>query len=656
MNKKNIRNPPESDNFADLFHYLWNHGLGKPFNRDGIPSPWTSEDMEHAFESFGKPISIRTIQHWRSGRFLPSRKNMHILARIISGGDDVLKQKWSDALISTLNKEKRQKPQPTPSPIEEPIVQNTEQVLRGKQRHPAWFLTLLFIGLCGSWWLFRPTSNSIAVATFQNLSANSELTYLTQGLTEDIHGSLVKIEKLDLLPRRSVRAIESDANFIDKIKKDHKVRYILEGNMRVEGNTEKISVSLVDLRRDKSVWGDTFDPNSLNLFDIHRTVLEKVSEKLNVPLPTELNQEILSYGTDNVEAYSHYLKGRHLVKYWHENRSGDSIWLANAAFDRALAIDRKMGLASFHKADAYYHFAAGDDISPKSLIQTQIPTSSSEAMELVQGMMGEANRNANKPSESAQARVNAVYFSDNWNKLRSFALEYEKFTTKERGELEWFFGPVVLLFLNEERALHSLIEDRVLRYDPLNGTGHAYAIRQYLISDQREKAWERLQRAEVATFSNRIDEVKGYLLFADQDGEALEEHVRTATNLSALHQDYFLVLSQYLKAKTPEEKKTAKEEAKRALICPDPPLNCSLLQKDKPHVAFGLNHIGETVAASEMFNEITKKPMGTILLSVAMSYGAACGPEVLPTILTLDEKMKNAGISKLPCIGSSKSN
>lgn len=637
MNKKNIRKPPDSENFADLFHYLWNHGLGKPLNRDGIPSPWTSEDMEHAFESFGKPISIRTIQHWRSGRFLPSRSNMHILARIISGGDDVLKQKWSDALISTLNREKKQKPQPSPAPAIAPAAQNSQPILRGRQNNLIWLLPLLIVGICGGWWVLRLTPNTIAVTTFQNLSSDSELSYLTQGLTEDIQGSLVKIDKLKLLSRRPIRAIENDDNFIDKIKKDYKVRYILEGSLRVEGNTEKISVSLIDVNNEHSVWGQTFDTNSQNLFDIHRTVVQEVSNQLKVPLPPALHQEIITYGTNNIEAYSHYLKGRHLLKYWHENRAGDTIWQANAAFDRALAIDPKMGLAAFHKADAYYHFAAGDDIAPKAPIETKIPTSMSEAMQLVQSMMNTANRNANKPAESFQARVNRAYFSNDWRQLRSLALEYEKHTTKERGELEWFFGPVALLFLNEEQALHSLIEERVLRYDPLNGTGHAYAVRQYLISGQNQKAWDRLRRAQVATFSNRMDEVKGYLLFADQDGEGLNEHVRTSTNLSATHQDYFLALSQYLMGDV--------EASKRTLMSSDS------LRSEKLHLAFGLNHIGEVSAAEEIFENISEEPMGPILLSVAISYGTACGPKTLPAIPKLDERMNNAGILALPCIG-----
>lgn len=640
MNKKNFRDPPISNNFADLFHYLWNHGLGRSLNRDGIPSPWTAEDMELAFESFGKSISIRTIQHWRSGRFLPSRRNMHILARIISGSDDALKQKWSDALISTLNKERRKEPKLSLSLPEASTIQNNQQVLRSKQRSPIWLLTLLFVGLYGSWWLLRPISNSIAVTSFQNLTTNSELDYLTQGLTEEIQGSLVKINQLNLLSRRSVRAIEDDENFITKIKKNHKIQYILEGNMRVEGNTEKISVSLIDVKSQHSVWGQIFDTNSQNLFEIHRTIIDEVSNQLDVPLPPDLNPEVLTYDTDNVEAYSYYLRGRHLVKYWHENRTGDSIWQANAAFDQALAIDPKMGLAWFHKADAYYHFAAGDDISPRSPIETQIPTSSFEAIQLIQSMMTMASDNANKPTQSSQARLNAVYFSDDWRKLRSYALEYEKYTVKERGELEWFFGPVTLLFLNEKQALHSLIEDRVLRYDPLNGTGHAYAVRQYLTSGQYQKAWDRLQSAQIATFSNRIDEVKGYLLFADQNGEGLNEHVRTAKNLSATHKDYFLALSQYLIGDTETAKKTL--------------LSSNLLRKERLHLAFGLNHIGETSAAKKLFEKISNEPMGPILLSVAMSYGTACGPRPLPSIPKFDERMNDAGILTLPCIGLAK--
>ena len=74
--------------------------------------------------------------------------------------------------------------------------------------------------------------------------------------------------------------------------------------------------------------------------------------------------------------------------------------------------------------------------------------------------------------------------------------------------------------------------------------------------------------------------------------------------------------------------------------------------RDRVHRAYGLHHIGETEEALQAFNEIANTPMGPVLLTVAMSYGVACGPNPLPDIQVLSERMRQANIEHLPCIGA----
>ena len=100
--KINFRSPPEDACFDEIFGYFWNHGVGNRFDKDGDPQPWTPETLEAACEFAGKPVDKRTIQNWRSGKNKPGRRNMHVLAKVASGGDEHRRRAWADQFIATL--------------------------------------------------------------------------------------------------------------------------------------------------------------------------------------------------------------------------------------------------------------------------------------------------------------------------------------------------------------------------------------------------------------------------------------------------------------------------------------------------------------------------------------------------------------------------
>ena len=313
-------------------------------------------------------------------------------------------------------------------------------------------------------------------------------------------------------------------------------------------------------------------------------------------------------------------------------------WLDAVGFDLGHDGCMTVVVDAFRFVDQHDGDAVGDDIAPTKALQTFSPTSQQEALEAIQSMMAQARQNAPSPFDAAQAQINEIYFSEDWKLLRDSAVNYSDLAINGRGELEWFFEPVILLFLNEEQALQDLIQNRVLKYDPLNGTGHAYSVRQYLISGQYGKAHDRLKQAEVATFSSRIAEVKGYLLIAERDGAGLSQHLENVDIISPLHRDYFHALNQYFKGDI--------EGARKTLLSSD------ALTSERIHQALGLHHIGDKLAAQSLLNEIASEQMGRLLLTISLSYGAACGDKNLPPIDKLDQIMMKFNIETLPCIGS----
>ena len=167
--------------------------------------------------------------------------------------------------------------------------------------------------------------------------------------------------------------------------------------------------------------------------------------------------------------------------------------------------------------------------------------------------------------------------------------------TIERGELEWLYVPVILTILGETEAQIRLMDERVLKFDPGNGTGYAYIIRQYLTAGEMGLARQRFSEAEAITFSNRLAEVKGYMHVTERDGAALREHINSAgERLSPMLTDYFNGMVLYFNGN-----KTA---AIKYLE------NSKPLAHDRIHLALAYHHMDKARPQSASLPKLPKTP------------------------------------------------
>ena len=238
-------------------------------------------------------------------------------------------------------------------------------------------------------------------------------------------------------------------------------------------------------------------------------------------------------------------------------------------------------------------------------------------------------------ADRAQYRVNQIFFSDDWTDLRQAATEFAALASKGRGELEWEFGPVALLLTGETQLMLDLVDQRILKYDPLNGTAHSYAVRALLLNGDYEAAWERLSQAQTTTSSHRLDEVKGYLLFAQGELDDLGEHVQSAKNLSPVLREYFGVLAQS------DQRPVAVTGG-------------SKLEDDDIHHSLALLHSGYAARAKKDIDQILSQPLGTVLFPVILAYGAGCGNTPLPKNRRLEQRLSEAEVDSIPCMASAR--
>jgi adenylate cyclase len=176
---------------------------------------------------------------------------------------------------------------------------------------------------------------SIAILPFTNMSGDAEQEYFSDGITEDIITDLSKASALFVVGRHTSFAYKNKADHLDRIARDLGVRFLLEGSVRKAGNRVRITAQLIDGATGGHLWADRYDRDLTDIFAIQDEITKAIVEQLKVRLLPEEKREIGQAPTENVEAYSLYLKGR---EHFH-NPTKTSLGLARQLFVRAAELD-----------------------------------------------------------------------------------------------------------------------------------------------------------------------------------------------------------------------------------------------------------------------------------------------------------------------------
>lgn len=181
--------------------------------------------------------------------------------------------------------------------------------------------------------------SSIAVLPFNNLSGNPADEYFSDGMSEEIISALSHLEGLRVSARTSSFSFKGKAVEIAEIARKLGVVTILEGSVRKLGNRVRITVQLVNVADGFHLWSERYDRDMQDIFALQEEIAHSIAAKLKVTLKGE-QQSLVKAGTDNLEAYELYLKGRALAY-----RRGRGLVQAREYFQRAVELDAKYALA-----------------------------------------------------------------------------------------------------------------------------------------------------------------------------------------------------------------------------------------------------------------------------------------------------------------------
>ena len=305
--------------------------------------------------------------------------------------------------------------------------------------------------------------NSIAVLPFENMSADKDNEYFSDGMTEEILNSLAQIKELRVISRTSVFTYKERTDVgIAKIGRELDVSHVLEGSVRKSGNKVRITAQLIRSKDDTHLWSQTYDRSLDDIFQVQTEISEAIAQQMKIKLIGATVTERRGI-TNKPKALELYMQAR----YEMNKMSEKSLHKAIQLFKDAIAIDPEYALANSGIADCYiameevnhFKYYKSDDIENYSNAKSY----SKKALE-IEPELGEAL--------AVVARIKHVLDKDYPEAERLFNNAIE-LSPDHPTSYDWY-GGLLAWRLNDNlkaRAMHK----KALKLDPLSPSINASA-------------------------------------------------------------------------------------------------------------------------------------------------------------------------------------
>lgn len=210
----------------------------------------------------------------------------------------------------------------------------------------------------------RKLISSLAVLPLVNASADPNVEYLSDGITESIINSLAQLPQLRVMARSTVFRYKGREVDPQEVGRDLNVRAVLAGRALRVGDRLIIKTELVDTTDGAQIWGEQYNRSPSDILVVQEEIAKEISEKLQVKLTAQEQKRLIKRYTENTEAYEAYLKGRH---YWNK-RTVEDFKKGIEYFQQAIEKDPRYALAYAGLADSYILLATYNILPPTEAI------------------------------------------------------------------------------------------------------------------------------------------------------------------------------------------------------------------------------------------------------------------------------------------------
>lgn len=315
--------------------------------------------------------------------------------------------------------------------------------------------------------------HSLAVLPFSNLSTDPNDAFLADGVAEEILNALARVDGLHVVSRTSSFAFRDRQLGAREMGPQLGVNYLLDGSLRRQGGQVRVSLQLVDVRRDQTLWSGSLDRQLSDLFslqqDVAQSVVDALSEQLGMRTVT------VRQATLDMAAYELYLRGRQLFAL-----RGGNLESARALLQQA--VERDPGFA-----EAWATLGATLYVMPTYSPENAgvLATAATEAVERALALL---------PEQADALAVRARLSADNGERLRALRLIEQALRQEPNNANSWTWKGLTLLETGHIRSAREAFA-QAQRLDPLSGIHYGWLGVTELIHGETTVAAAHLERA-----------------------------------------------------------------------------------------------------------------------------------------------------------------
>ncbi len=117
-----------------------------------------------------------------------------------------------------------------------------------------------------------------------------------------------KFPDCSVIARNTAFTYKGKAVNVQQVAQELGVPFILEGSVRKAGARVRVTAQLISSENSAHVWADRYDRDLTDIFAIQDEITHAIVDQLKVKLLPQEKKSIQQTPTDNVEAYTFYLR------------------------------------------------------------------------------------------------------------------------------------------------------------------------------------------------------------------------------------------------------------------------------------------------------------------------------------------------------------
>ena len=197
-----------------------------------------------------------------------------------------------------------------------------------------------------------PIIHSLAVLPLQNLSADPNQEYFSDGMTDALITDLAQIGSVKVISRTSVMRYKKSEKSLPEIARELSVDGIIEGSVQRSGDRVRVTAQLVQGPSDKHLWANTYDGDIHDTLALESNITEDIARHVQeriTPVPSTPPQR----KRVDANVLDAFLQGNYHLQHFGRGGGVDEYGKAAEYFQQAIDADPSfapayVGLARTH--------------------------------------------------------------------------------------------------------------------------------------------------------------------------------------------------------------------------------------------------------------------------------------------------------------------